>query len=74
MLFQTYGEMRNAMIEQSVYENLQRHEEYGSIRRMDELRSGIARLQRDEASLQMTYQELLSKRNVSSTSAMPTES
>lgn len=61
-LLQTYGEIQNATIEHVVYAQLQYQEEIGAVKRMDQLRAGIARLQQDEAQLYETYQDLVSKR------------
>jgi pre-mRNA-splicing factor CDC5/CEF1 len=57
-LLQTYGDLRNALIEQAVYENMRGHEEPGCVRRMDRLRQDVAWLQQDEARLQEIYQDL----------------
>jgi hypothetical protein len=67
ILLQTYGELRNAMIEQAVYENMRAHEEPGSVRRMERLQQNVAKLQEDEARLQGIYQDLLSKRQATAT-------
>jgi hypothetical protein len=44
-MFQTYGDLRNSMIEEAVYSDLQSKEEKGSVARIDRLRSGIQKLQ-----------------------------
>jgi hypothetical protein len=56
-----YGELRNALIEEAVYQNLQRKEELGSVRRIDKLRADIRQLCQDEAELQSDYQELVAQ-------------
>lgn len=61
-LLHMYGELQNAKIEHSVYLHLQSQEELGAVRRIDALRQGIQRLQKDEAQLYVTYQELLARR------------
>jgi hypothetical protein len=61
-LLQTYGEIQNATIEHVVYAQLQSQEELGAVKRMDQLRAGIARLQQDEAQLYEVYQDLMAKR------------
>ncbi len=61
-LLQLYGEIQNAKIERVVYAHLQSQEELGAVRRMDYLRSGISRLQQDEAQLYDVYQDMMAKR------------
>jgi pre-mRNA-splicing factor CDC5/CEF1 len=56
-----YGELRNALIEEAVYQNLQRQEELGSVRRIDKLRADIRQLGQDEAELQSDYQGLVAQ-------------
>lgn len=66
-LLQMYGELQNAKIEEAVYAQLQSQEELGAVRRMDQLRTCIQRLQQDEAQLYGVYQELMAKRSAPTT-------
>ncbi|CAJ1957022.1 unnamed protein product [Cylindrotheca closterium] len=59
----SYGELRNLIIEESVYKGLQVHEEKGAVQRIDRLRADIHRLQKDEPRLQSMYEELAAKNN-----------
>jgi len=61
-LMQMYGEVQNAKIEHAIYSQLQSQEELGAIRRMDDLRDRIRRLQDNEAELYTLYQELMIQR------------
>jgi len=60
----SYGELRNLIIEESVYKCLQVHEEKGAVKRMDRLRADIQRLQKDEPRLQSMYEGLATKSKV----------
>jgi pre-mRNA-splicing factor CDC5/CEF1 len=62
-MFQSYSDLKNLMIEEAVYTDLQEQEEKGSVRRMDRLRGDIQRLQKDEMDLQGVYQHLTAKTN-----------
>ena len=72
-LLQIFGELQNAKIEHAVYAQLQSQEQLGAIRRIDNLRAGIARLQRDEAKLYDLYQDLMAQRQPSAADAAPAE-
>jgi pre-mRNA-splicing factor CDC5/CEF1 len=61
-LLHMYGELQNAKIEHAVYSQLQSQEELGTVRRMDDLRERIRRLQQNEAELYSVYQELMGQR------------
>lgn len=60
-MFQSYSELKNGLIEEAVYSNLQEQEEKGSIMRMDKLRKDIEGLKNDEMELQIVYQQLTAK-------------
>jgi hypothetical protein len=60
-MLQMYGDMRNSIIEDAVYTDLQQKEERGGVLRIDRFRADIRKLQQDEAELQVTYQELTAK-------------
>jgi hypothetical protein len=62
-MVQSYSDLKNLMIEEAVYTNLQEQEEKGSVMRMDRLRGDIQRLHKDEMDLQGVYQELTAKTN-----------
>lgn len=61
-LLHMHGELLNSKIELAVYSHLQSQEELGAVRRMDELRAAIRRLQDDERRLYAVYQQLLLER------------
>lgn len=61
-LLQIHGDIQNAKIERAVYSQLQSQEELGAVRRMDELRAAISRLQQDEIQLYGVYQDLIAQR------------
>ncbi|KAL3945317.1 MAG: hypothetical protein SGBAC_000593 [Bacillariaceae sp.] len=60
----SYGELRNLIIEESVYKGLQHNEEVGAVKRIDCLRADIQRLQKDEPRLQNIYEGLTTKNKV----------
>lgn len=62
-LLQIYGELQNAKIEQAIYAQLQSQEELGAVRRMDQLRAGISRLQQDESKLYEVYNDLIAAKS-----------
>ncbi len=61
-LLHLHADLQNAMIEEAVYRQLQSQEELGAIRRMDDLRERIRRLQQNEADLYSVYQERMLQR------------
>ena len=58
-LLHLHADLQNAVIEHAVYRQLQSQEEQGAIRRMDDMRERIRRLQQDEAELYAVYQQEL---------------
>ena len=58
-LLTTFADLQNTRIEESVYRMLQRHEVKGATDRIGQLKRGIERLRKSEASLQREYGDLM---------------
>lgn len=61
--FQSFAEIQNSKIEESVYSNLMAHEERGITNRIEKLQEEIEELETSEAQLQKQYGDLLHERN-----------
>jgi pre-mRNA-splicing factor CDC5/CEF1 len=61
-ILQMHSDLQNAVIEEAVYKNLQQSEELGSVRRIDQFRQDIQKMEQDHVQLNEYYQELVEKK------------